>query len=165
MNHFNLSTSHLIAMPEYQGESDDISKSKCLEASRQLKGPVLVEDTCLGFTSLGGLPGPYIKWFLKELGPEGLFKLLAAWQDKTAFAVCTFAYHSGEDEDEVLLFKGSCKGTIVAPRGPTTFGWDPCFQPEGFDLTYAEMSGEQKDSISHRSKALQKLQTYFNSIC
>jgi len=60
MNHFNLSTSHLIAMPEYQGESDDISKSKCLEASRQLKGPVLVEDTCLGFTSLGGLPGPYM---------------------------------------------------------------------------------------------------------
>jgi len=37
----------------------------------QIQGPVIVEDTCLCFTALGDLPGPYVKWFLKKLGPEG----------------------------------------------------------------------------------------------
>ena len=47
-------------MPEYQGEPDEVSISKCKEAAAVLKGPVLIEDTCLGFNALGGLPGPYM---------------------------------------------------------------------------------------------------------
>ncbi|XP_035306734.1 inosine triphosphate pyrophosphatase isoform X3 [Cricetulus griseus] len=58
-------------VPEYQGEPDEISIQKCKEAARQVQGPVLVEDTCLCFNALGGLPGPYIKWFLEKLKPEG----------------------------------------------------------------------------------------------
>ncbi|XP_065777601.1 inosine triphosphate pyrophosphatase isoform X3 [Muntiacus reevesi] len=60
-----------IDLPEYQGEPDEISIRKCQEAARQVQGPVLVEDTCLCFNALGGLPGPYIKWFLEKLKPEG----------------------------------------------------------------------------------------------
>ena len=62
-----------IDLPEYQGEPDDICIQKCKEASKVIKGPVLIEDTCLCFNALGGLPGPYIKWFLKKLGPSGEF--------------------------------------------------------------------------------------------
>ena len=47
-------------MPEYQGEADEVSISKCQEAAKQLNGPVLVEDTCLCFNVMGGLPGPYM---------------------------------------------------------------------------------------------------------
>ena len=45
-------------------------------------------------------------------------------------------------------------------RGPNYFGWDPVFQPDGFDQTYAEMTAEEKNGISHRGKALDALREY-----
>jgi non-canonical purine NTP pyrophosphatase (RdgB/HAM1 family) len=62
-----------------------------------------------------------------------------------------------------VLFQGKTMGLIVAPRGPSNFGWDPCFEPDGFDQTYAEMTSELKNSISHRYKALDKLKQYLKS--
>ncbi|XP_020654176.2 inosine triphosphate pyrophosphatase [Pogona vitticeps] len=150
-----------IDLPEYQGEPDDISVKKCQEAVKQIQGPVIVEDTCLCFKALGGLPGPYIKWFLEKLQPEGLYKLLAGFEDKSAHAVCTFAFSSGNPEDPVKLFKGQTNGQIVNPRGPRDFGWDPCFQPEGYDQTFAELPKSVKNCISHRYKALKELSNYF----
>ncbi|XP_020283174.1 inosine triphosphate pyrophosphatase [Pseudomyrmex gracilis] len=152
-------TSNKIDLPEYQGEIDDICRDKCRAAAKLVKGPVIIEDTCLCFNALGGLPGPYIKWFLEKLGPEGLHRMLNGWDDKSAEAVCTFAYCSGNDE--VLLFQGRTQGTIVSPRGPRDFGWDPCFQPVGYEKTYAELPKEEKNKISHRSKALGNLKDYF----
>ncbi len=65
-----------IDLPEYQGTVKEIAERKCHFAAEQVDGPVLVEDTGLGFDALKGLPGPYIKWFLKAVGPEGkAFKL------------------------------------------------------------------------------------------
>ncbi|CAI9721566.1 rac GTPase-activating 1-like isoform X1 [Octopus vulgaris] len=142
-----------VDIPEYQGESDDISRAKCLEAAKIVKGPVVVEDTSLCFNALGGLPGPYIKWFLNKLKPEGLHRLLHGFEDKSAYALCTLAFSTGNLEAPVLLFKGQTDGKIVAPSGPNDFGWDPCFQPDGFDQTYAEMPKELKNSLSHRGKA------------
>lgn len=118
---------YFVCFLELQGEVDEICKIKCLEAAKHVKGPVIVEDTCLSFNALNGLPGPYIKWFLEKLGPEGLHKLLAGFEDKTAQAICTFAFAHGENS-EVILFQGVTHGTIVFPRGPTDFGWDPIFQ-------------------------------------
>ncbi|KYO39803.1 inosine triphosphate pyrophosphatase isoform X1 [Alligator mississippiensis] len=150
-----------IDLPEYQGEPDEISIQKCREAAKQIQGPVIVEDTCLCFNALGGLPGPYIKWFLEKLKPEGLYKLLAGFEDKSAYAVCTFAFSSGNLEDPVKLFKGKTCGHIVEPRGPRDFGWDPCFQPDGYEKTYAELPKAVKNSISHRYRALNELSNYF----
>nr|XP_055041859.1 inosine triphosphate pyrophosphatase [Misgurnus anguillicaudatus] len=150
-----------IDLPEYQGEPDEISIQKCQEAARQVDGPVLVEDTCLCFRALGGLPGPYIKWFLDKLKPEGLHKLLAGFDDKSAWALCTFAFCAGKEEP-VQLFRGKTEGCIVEPRGPRDFGWDPCFQPEGFDKTYAELPKEVKNSISHRYRALAAMSEHFS---
>lgn len=150
-----------IDLPEYQGEIDDICKNKCRAAVDLIKGPVIIEDTCLCFNAMNGLPGPYIKWFLDKLGPEGLYQMLNGWEDKTAEAVCTFAYCSGKLEDPVLLFQGKTQGTIVSPRGSRDFGWDSCFQPLDNDKTYAELPKEVKNKISHRSKALEKLKEYF----
>ena len=44
---------------------------KCEEAARHIQGPVLVDDTSLCINAMGGLPGPYVKWFEKKIGPEG----------------------------------------------------------------------------------------------
>ncbi|XP_063283423.1 inosine triphosphate pyrophosphatase [Pelobates fuscus] len=150
-----------IDLPEYQGEPDEISIQKCKEAARQIQGPVIVEDTCLCFNALGGLPGPYIKWFLEKLKPEGLHRLLAGFEDKSAYALCTFAFSTGRPEDPVLLFRGKTLGQIVEPRGPRDFGWDPCFQPDGFEKTYAELPKEVKNTISHRYRALKEMSDYF----
>jgi inosine triphosphate pyrophosphatase len=150
-----------IDLPEFQGHSpEDIAREKCKTALDILKCPVLIEDTSLCFNALGGLPGPYIKWFLEKLKPEGLHTLLHGFDDKSAYALCIFAY--GEPGKDVQLFVGRTDGAIVEPRGPRTFGWDPCFQPLGFDQTYAEIPKEVKNTISHRFRAIDLMRTHFN---
>ncbi len=62
-----------IDLPEYQGEPEEIAIAKCKTALEIAKSPVLIEDTSLCFNGLNGLPGPYIKWFLDKLKPEGYF--------------------------------------------------------------------------------------------
>ena len=119
-----------------------------------------VEDTSLGFDALKGLPGPYIKWFLEKIGHEGLNAILAAYPDnKRATAQCIFAFAPNE-HTEPLVFIGQTLGQIVPPRGPNNFGWDPIFQPEGYEQTYAEMEKEVKNGISHRYRAVTKLREY-----
>ncbi|CAB4044301.1 Inosine triphosphate pyrophosphatase, partial [Paramuricea clavata] len=90
-----------------------------------------------------------------------LHRLLTGWEYKSAYALCTFAYSSGDPEKPVKLFRGKTNGKIVEPRGPTTFGWDPCFQPDGSEETYAEMKADAKNKISYRGKALQALKEFF----
>lgn len=90
----------------------------------------------------------------------GLHKLLHGFEDKTAYAQCIFAYSSGGKGAEVHIFDGRCPGTIVEPRGPKSFGWDPVFQPDGFTQTYAEMPSETKNKISHRYKAVTELKKF-----
>ncbi|KAE9621184.1 putative nucleotide diphosphatase [Lupinus albus] len=150
-------------LPELQGEPEDISKEKARLAAAQVNGPVLVEDTCLCFNSLKGLPGPYIKWFLQKIGHEGLNNLLMAYEDKSAYALCVFSFAVGPDS-EPITFSGKTQGKIVLPRGPNDFGWDPIFQPDGYNQTYAEMPKEEKNKISHRSKSLALVKSHFAEV-
>ncbi|GAB7362391.1 hypothetical protein MBLNU230_g2715t1 [Neophaeotheca triangularis] len=143
-----------IDLPELQGGIEEISRDKAVRAAEQVQGAVLVEDTCLCFDAWDELPGPYVKWFLQTLGVQNFHKLLEGFENKSAQAVCTFAYSEGPGT-EPIVFQGRTKGNIVPARGPTDFGWDACFEYEG--QTYAEMPKDQKNKISHRSKALEKL--------
>ena len=147
-------------LPELQGEPMEIIKEKCLIASKETDGPVIVEDTCLCFNALKGLPGPYIKWFLEKLGHEGLNNLLQAYPDKSAYALCLFAYFDKTVQTEPLIFEGRTEGNIVPARGEHAFGWDPVFEPSGYSQTYAEMDKELKNKISHRGRALEKLKMF-----
>lgn len=87
--------------------------------------------------------------------------MLSGFEDQSAFALCTFAYHEGIPGSDVKLFRGKTPGTIVEPRGPKDFGWDPCFQPDGYQQTYAEMDKAEKNKISHRGKSLDELKQFF----
>ncbi|KAK0265083.1 Inosine triphosphate pyrophosphatase [Friedmanniomyces endolithicus] len=146
--------SQAIDLPELQGTIEEISTDKARRAAERVQGPVLVEDTCLCFNAFNELPGPYVKWFLQALGVHQFHKLLAGFDDKSAQAVCTFAYCEGPGH-EPIVFQGRTDGKIVPARGPTNFGWDACFEYEG--QTYAEMPKEEKNKISHRARALAKL--------
>jgi len=149
--------SQALPLVEIQGTIEEICADKCRRAAEAVQGPVLVEDTCLCFNALKELPGPYIKWFMEALGHEGLNNLLAAYPNKSAQAVCTFGYSEGPGHEPVI-FQGRTDGTIVPARGPTKFGWDPIFEYRG--QTYAEMDKVEKNKISHRFKALEKLKAW-----
>jgi len=152
-----------IDLPEPQGEPEEISLAKCLAAAEQAPGPVMVEDTCLCYTALNGLPGPYVKWFLQKVGHSGLVNMLAAYEDKSAYTLCVMAYFDKETMKAPILFEGRTEGRIVTPRGQNEsnmLNFEPVFEPSGFTQTFAEMSSEVKNSISHRGRATRKLLEY-----
>ncbi|TEB37125.1 inosine triphosphate pyrophosphatase [Coprinellus micaceus] len=150
-------------LPEIQGTTVEVAIEKCKRAAELINGPCITEDTALAFIALGGLPGPYIKHFMAELGHEGLNKMLVGFDDKGAEAICTFAYSAGPGT-EPIIFEGRTAGKIVPARGTKVFGWDPIFEPTvSGGQTYAEMDPQEKNKISHRYKALDKLRTYLQS--
>ena len=142
-------------LPELQGDPQDIAREKCRLAAKEVGGPCFTEDTCLSFSALNGMPGPYIKWFLEKCGHDGLNSMLDGFEDKSATASTLIGFTAGGKDDEIMVFEGNTKGKIVPPRGSLDFGWDPVFEPdEGNGKTYAEMSKSAKNEISHRGRAL-----------
>ncbi|KAF8626731.1 hypothetical protein AX17_006497 [Amanita inopinata Kibby_2008] len=149
-------------VPEIQGTMQEVAIAKCRSAAEIVGEPCITEDTALCYAAMKGLPGPYIKHFMMAIGHEGLNAMLAGFDTKAATAVCTFAYSAGPGTEPVL-FEGRTDGTIVPARGPKVFGWDAVFEPLGTGMTYAEMPTELKHTLSHRSKALEKLREYLAS--
>jgi len=147
-----------IELPELQAEPEEIVKEKAKIAAEQLGMPALVDDVSLCFKALNGLPGPYIKDFLAKLGREGIVKLLSGYEDKSATVICVLGYC--EPGKEPTIFKASLDGKIVDPRGETRFGFDPMFLPDGHTKTFAELGIEEKNKISHRRIALEKLHKF-----
>ena len=86
--------------------------------------------------------------------------MVEPFEDKTAYAMCIIAYMN-EGLEEPKLFIGKTPGRIVEPRGSRDFGWDPVFEPDGFDKTYAELEKEVKNTISHRFRAINEMQKFF----
>lgn len=146
-------------LPEYQGSPEYIARHKCIEAANQVESAVLVEDTSLCFDALNGLPGPYIKWFVDQLGNDGLYQLLNAHENKQAYCQCILAFSAGPGA-EPIMWTGKCRGTIVSPRGSGGFGWDAIFIPEGKETPFGEMSLDEKNTISHRARALEQFVEY-----
>jgi non-canonical purine NTP pyrophosphatase (RdgB/HAM1 family) len=145
-----------IVLPEIQAaDVKDITWYK-LEAART-KGfsRLVVEDVSLGFDELGNFPGPYVRWLLEAAGGKGLAAIAYALNNRAAKAECCVAYWDGV---EGHIFCGECLGEVlVEPRGQEKFGWDPWFQPRGSDKTFAEMTPQEKDQLSHRGRAYRQL--------
>lgn len=145
-----------VDLPEIQEVSTQaIAKNKAIQAAQLANGPCVVEDTSLEFEALGGMPGPYIKWFQNTLKSEGLYNLLLAYDNKRAAAVCTLAFCPYPHADPVL-FTGRTEGTIVKPLPGKGFGWDSIFVPDGADRPFSMMTTEEKNSFSHRGKAVRQ---------
>lgn len=146
-----------IDLPEYQfTDSADVAYYKAKEAAARVGGPVVVDDTALHFAALGGLPGAYIRAFVTRMSPLDLTRMIAAFDDKSATVTCSVAYCSGPGAEPVV-FTGRVDGTIVSPRGSGGFGFDPIFQPNGCDRTYSELPEAEKNTLSHRYRALKML--------
>jgi non-canonical purine NTP pyrophosphatase (RdgB/HAM1 family) len=148
-----------IDLPEVQKiDAKVIIKEKLLEALNHTKGEFIVEDTSLYLDCLNGLPGPLIKWFMKTIGNEGLFNLVEKLGNNKAEAKTIIGY--AKNHEEIYFFEGAIKGEIVKPESESGFGWDPIFKPDNFKKSFAKMTKEEKNSISMRRLALNKLKEF-----
>jgi XTP/dITP diphosphohydrolase len=144
---------------------------KAVEVCRCTGKPALADDSGLEVDALGGAPGVYSARYAGGMGGgndvrnyEKLLRELKNVPDEKRRArfVCCMAL--AFSDGSVKTFFGYARGSIVRePRGKTGFGYDPVFIPEGFERTFAEMSGDEKDRLSHRGKALAELSGFFRS--
>lgn len=144
---------HPLDLDEIQSlDSAEIIRHKVRQAYEAIGQPVVVEDVSCGLDKLNGLPGPFIKFFEKQLGNGALYKL--AGGEALATAICTIGYFDGKHE---YFAVGEVRGKVVAPRTASGFGFDTVFIPDGVGKTYAEMTGPEKDAVSHRRLAIDEL--------
>lgn len=143
---------HDVDLEEVQSlDNNEIVTAKVKAAYSALQRPVVVEDVTAGLDELGGLPGPFIKFFEKQMGFDALYKLRG---QTPATVVCTIGYYDGV---RLLIGSGTVHGRAVKPRGEFGFGFDACFEPNGQTKTFAEMPPGEKDACSHRSLAVADL--------
>ncbi len=148
-----------VELPELQSlDVTEVVRAKAEAAFAQVQQPVIVEDTSLQIIGLQGLPGPLVKWFLSTIGDKGLAQFCNQSQDRKAAAQSCFGLITAPGK--VQIFLGEVAGKIAAqPRGTNGFGWDTIFIPDGQTLTFAELGTAEKNKLSHRFLALQKLKT------
>lgn len=141
-------------LPEIQSlEPEEIVADKLKRAYNIVQAPVIVEDVSAGLESLNGLPGPFIKFFEEKLGATALLQL-AQTPGEHVSIVCKVGYYDGR---HTSFGTGEIKGLVVEPRGQNGFGFDSVVQPMGSDLTLAEMTSAQKNTVSHRALAIKDL--------
>jgi XTP/dITP diphosphohydrolase len=143
-------------LPELQAlDPEEIVEAKARAAFARAGRAVIVEDSGLAVAAWRGFPGALVKWMEKTVGLDGMARMLDAFPDRTATAVCVVACFDGRD---LGVGRGEVRGTIAgAPRGSGGFGWDRLFVPEGDTRTFAEMPPAAKDRVSHRRRAWEAL--------
>lgn len=147
---------------EEDGETyEENALKKAREVYKFTKLPSLADDSGIEVEILGGRPGVFSARYAGEgaTDEENNKKLLKELENvpiekRKAKFKCVIAY---VDSVEERIFYAETSGKVIfEPLGDGGFGYDPLFLPDGFDLTYAQLPGEVKNRISHRSKALQK---------
>ena len=132
--------------------------------------PALSDDTGLEVDALDGRPGVYSARYAGEdatyqENTRKLLEELVEVDDPYRLAqfrtVVAFVDGAGEEH----FFEGICRGKILKqPRGEKGFGFDPVFQPEGYQQTFAELGSEEKNRISHRGRAIQKFYNWLRTV-
>ena len=136
-------------------DAQEIIRHKVDQARQVVSGELLVEDTSLICEGLNGLPGPFVKFFLQSVECQGIWQMAKNSGNIQAQAITTLGYCSSAGK--IILAQGTIKGHIVEPRG-IGHGWNALFQPEGAEMTYAEMPEGEHYQWNMRVKALQVLQ-------
>ena len=137
----------------------DVALFKLNSVKEKIKGSFFIEDA--GFfvdLPLNGFPGVYSSYVMKTIGNEGILDLIHDFNNtKAHFSAVIALYY--EPLNEIYTFEGEVIGKVSqAIRGNHGFGFDPIFIPDEFpENTFAELTMSEKNSISHRSKALNKL--------
>ena len=139
----------------------EVAIAKATAAFAVLARPLVVADTALHIDGLGGLPGPFVTWFLERLGPDGIAKMARGTGGVRATASTCLAF--ADSDGHVLSFLGELKGEISSePRGQG-FGFDPIFVPDGLQRTLGELRVSEKNDLSMRARAVRALKSHLLS--
>ncbi len=155
---------HLPPVEEDRPTLEGNAEKKARAVFDALGIPALADDTGLEVSALNGRPGVHSARYAGEEARADqnrrlLLEELKGTQHRDARFRTVLAYVDGENEPR--FFEGICRGVITEEeRGRGGFGYDPVFLPEGSDLTFAELSREAKNGISHRGKALRMFVDY-----
>ncbi len=142
---------------------ENIAKYSVLDAVKNCGLPVFVEDAGLVIESLKGFPGPYSRFVFETVGVKGVLKLMDGVKNRDAYFKSVICF--GGPDEEPTCFVGKVDGKICSElRGSDGFGYDPIFVPsDGDGRTFAEMSLTEKNSFSHRAKALKQFAEWYSS--
>lgn len=153
-------------LPETMPDLEGNSRQKAEYVYDRYKVNALADDTGLEVEALNGEPGVYSARYAGEhCSPEDNMNLLLeklAGKDnrKARFRTVITIILNGD----VKQFEGTVDGVILTERtGEKGFGYDPVFQPEGYSRSFAEMTMEEKNEISHRARAFRKMADFLQS--
>ena len=145
---------------------------KATGASKELSGLIIADDSGLEVDALGGAPGIYSARYASQNASDrqNIDKLLselartsARQEQRSARFRCVLAL--AESGRILEVFEGVVAGTIIElPRGRNGFGYDPIFLPKGLDQTFGELAPAEKDRLSHRALALEKLRAFLDTM-
>lgn len=145
-------------------QADDlerIAEASAINAARETGLPVIAEDAGLFIEALMGFPGPYSSYVYRTIGVRGILKLLEDVENRRAYfkSVVAFCDPGGIAK----CFGGVVYGRIAREaRGTGGFGFDPIFEPdEEPSKTFAEMTIDEKNRLSHRARALRKFAEWY----
>lgn len=169
--HFDILSLSDINCTEDIPENGDTFEANAMEKARYIKDKYgydcFADDSGLEVTVLNNAPGVYSARYAGEPSnsQRNIEKLMLEMEGKTErsarFRTCIALLL---DDDEIL-FDGCIEGYIIDKlRGDNGFGYDPLFVPQGYDITFAQMSSQEKNRISHRAIATKKLIDYLLSI-
>ena len=157
----------LASMPEVEETGSTFEENaelKALAASEQYDGWVIADDSGLEVRALGNAPGIHSARYAglsasDARNNELLLRNLGSSKDRSARFRCVIVL--ARRGRKVGAFSGEVQGTIACePQGANGFGYDPLFVPAGFDRTFAELSCEEKNRLSHRARALEQLRNW-----
>ena len=138
----------------------EIVEHKVKQAYEKIQSPVIVEDVSLEFEALGGLPGPFIRFFVERVDFETVCSMIHG-KTRQVTARCVFGYYDGTTLE---LFEGRLGGQIAeTPAGENGFGWDKIFIPEGYTVTRAQLSEEDDQKTYVQFKPFAALKKFLET--
>ncbi|MCL2135658.1 MAG: XTP/dITP diphosphatase [Candidatus Bathyarchaeota archaeon] len=142
----------------------EIAQYSAVDAFNQCHMPLIVEDAGLFIDALEGFPGPYSAYVYKTIQNKGILRLMKNLQNRKATFCSAIVYYSQKTGS--LLFEGKTEGEIITTErkceSKSGFGFDPIFQPSHSEKTFAEMTLEEKNCVSHRAKAINKFAEWYS---
>lgn len=152
-------------IPEPFPTLEENAAVKSMTVFRHCGKPCFAEDTGLFIEALGGEPGVYSARYAGEPSnpKKNIEKVLSSMHgitDRRAFFKTVISVVYGHVEQ---TFEGICTGKIAqAESGFDGFGYDPIFIPDPYDMTFAEMSAEEKNNVSHRKRAFARFAAFLH---